>query len=125
MTSTYALDTVISAACEQDGVLSRAQARSLGVDRWAIAHQVDAGRWRVYGDQAIAVHPMPLSFRARCRVSVWQAGENAVLDGSSALTWPGPGNFNDGIHGDVPWPGQARGWDGAGARPTAPGDGAG
>ena len=118
MSSWDALDAVMTAACEQDGVLSRAQARSLGMDRWAVANQVQAGRWRVYGDQAIAVHPMPLSFRARCRVSVWQAGRNAVLDGSSALTWHGLANFEDGIHVIIPWPGKARRWDGSVVHPT-------
>ena len=118
MTSRNALEAVIELALSQDGVVSRAQARLLGVDRWAVGHQVDAGRWRTYGDQAIAVHPMPLGFRSRCRVSVWEAGEHAVLDGSSALTWSGLEKFEDGIHVLVPWPGKARRWDGSVVHPS-------
>ena len=78
MSSRAALDRAIALALTQDGVLSRLQARLCGVDRWAVAHQVESGRWRPYGDQAIAVHRMPLRFRARCRVSVWEAGTKPV-----------------------------------------------
>jgi len=98
--------------------VSRKQARDLGVDRWAVSHEVEAGRWRVYGDQAVAVHGMPLSYRARCRVSVWEAGENAVLDGASALTWAGLRNFDDPVHVLIPWPGKARRWDGSVVHPS-------
>jgi very-short-patch-repair endonuclease len=109
---------VVRLALEQDGVVSRDQARALGLDRWTVAHQVESGRWRVYGEQAIAVHPMPLSYRARCRVSVWQAGGSAALDGASALVWAGLRNYDDGIHVIVPWPGKARRWDGSVVHPS-------
>ncbi|MGZ4459927.1 MAG: hypothetical protein ACXVW9_12470 [Nocardioidaceae bacterium] len=99
-------------ATAQDGVVSRAQARELGVDHWAVAHEVRSGRWAVYGDDSVAVHRQPLGFRARCRVAVWEAGCHAVLDGSTALTFRGLRNFDDGIHVLKPWPGSAEGWDG-------------
>jgi very-short-patch-repair endonuclease len=112
------VSAVVRLALEQDGVVSRDQARALGVDRWAVAHQVGAGRWKVYGDQAIAVHPMDLTFRARCRVSVWQAGDRAALDGASALVWAGLRGYDDGIHAIVPWPGKARRWNGSVVHPS-------
>lgn len=118
MSSRAAVEAVTRLAVSQDGVLSRAQARALGWDRWAVAHQVAAGRWRSYGDQGIAVHQMPLTFRARCRISVWEAGDSAVLDGSSSLTWSGMLNFEDGIHVIVPWPGKARRWNGSNVHPS-------
>ena len=83
-----------------------------------MAHQVDAGRWKVYGVHGIAVHTMPLDLRARCRVSVWEAGEHAALDGSTSLTWRGLTGWNDGIHVIVPWPGRAVRWDGAVVHPS-------
>jgi hypothetical protein len=50
MSSRAALDRAVHLALTQDGVLSRPQARLSGVDRWAVAHQVESGRWRPYGD---------------------------------------------------------------------------
>lgn len=112
------LDTAVALALAQDGVLSRSQARACGVDRWAVAHQVDAGRWKTYGDQAIAVHPMPLDFRGRCRVSVWEAGNHAALDGSTSLAWQGLTGFQDGTHVIVPWPSRALRWESAVVHPS-------
>jgi very-short-patch-repair endonuclease len=88
------------------------------MDRWAVAHQIESGRWRSCGDQAIAVHRMPLGPRARCRVSVWEAGNHAALDGSTALAWHGLQGFEDGIHVIVPWPGRAQRWDGSVVHPS-------
>jgi hypothetical protein len=118
MTEHQAVAAVAELAITQDGVVSRAQARSLGMDRWAVAHQVQAGRWQVYGEHGIAVHRMPLSFAAQCRVAVWEAGTHGVLDGASALTWCGLKNFDDGIHVIVPWPGKARTWNGSRVHPS-------
>ncbi len=118
MADSSAVEAARALALTQDGVLSRAQGRACGLDRWAVAHQVDAGRWRVYGVHGIAVHTMPLDLRARCRISVWEAGEHAALDGSTSLTWRGLTGWNDGIHVIVPWPGRAVRWDGAVVHPS-------
>jgi very-short-patch-repair endonuclease len=111
-------DAAVELAVSQDGVLSRAQARGLGLDRWAVAHQVERRRWRLYGDQGIAVHLLPLTARARCRIAAWEAGADAVLDGSTSLTWQGLKNFDDGIHLMVPWPSTARSWQGSRVHPS-------
>jgi len=113
MPSRDALEAVVELAVSQDGVVSRAQARDLGMDHWAVAHQVRAGRWTTHGSQAIAVHRLPLPDRARCRAAVWNAGEHAALDGSSSLRWQGLERFDDGIHVIVPWPATPRRWDGS------------
>ena len=118
MTERPALEAARALALGQDGVLSRAQARVCGLDRWAVGHQVESGRWRAYGVHAVAVHPMPLDFRARCRVSVWEAGEHAALDGSTSLTWRGLRGWDDGIHVIVPWPGRAVSWRGSVVHPS-------
>lgn len=118
MSSRAALDRAVHLALTQDGVLSRPQARQCGLDRWAVAHQVESGRWRPYGDQAVAVHRMLLGFRARCRVSVWEAGHHAALDGATCLAWHGLQGFEDGIHVIVPWPGRANRWDGSVVHPS-------
>jgi very-short-patch-repair endonuclease len=113
MSDRAARQAVQELALTQDGVVSRAQARALGVDRWAVAHQCEAGHWRAHGVSSIAVHCLDLGFRASCRVAVWEAGEYAALDGSSSLTFAGLKGFNDGIHVLKPWPLHGKGWNGA------------
>jgi len=105
-----ALDRAVGLALEQDGVLSRVQAREVGVDRWMVAHQLAHDRWQAHGSQVIAVHRLPLSPAAHLRATVWNASENAVLDGSSALRWHGLENFDDGAHVLVPWPHRPDSW---------------
>ena len=104
---------VQSLAAEQDGVLSRTQAQSLGADRWLVRREVEAGRWRAIGLQSVACHRLELSTRARWRITMWEAGEHAALDGATALEAAGLANFTDRIHVIVPWPYGARSFDGA------------
>lgn len=100
-------------AATQDGVVSRAQARALGANRDVIAHEEEMGRWRTVGYQSVACHRMPLAEQARWRVAVWEAGEHAALDGSTALRANGLRNFEDGIHVITPWPYGGRSWEGS------------
>ncbi len=76
-------------ANEQDGVVSRAQLRGLGLTRWAIQAELRSGRWRAVGRQAVCVHTGPLSLAARHWVAVIEAGPRAMLDGESALVAAG------------------------------------
>src|SRR3954453_5271021 len=105
-----AVDRAVGLALQQDGVLTRAQGRELGVDRWTVAHQLEHGRWTAHGGQTLAVHRLPLTPAAHLRAVVWNAGDNAVLDGSSALRWHGLENFDDGAHVMVPWPHRPESW---------------
>jgi very-short-patch-repair endonuclease len=100
-------------AAQQNGVVSRAQARELGADRQLVAREVQAGRWSTYGRLSLATHRLELDKRARCRVALWEAGENAVLDGSTSLYVAGLVNFEDGIHVLCPWPNGGHVWGGS------------
>ena len=100
-------------AATQDGVLSRVQARALGADRSVISREVDAGRWQAIGRQSVATHRLGLTDRACYRVALWEAGDNAVLDGSTSLQVGGLKHFSDGIHILVPWPYGGRSWNGS------------
>lgn len=91
-------------ANDQAGVVSRAQARELGVDARIIAREVAAGRWRAVGRTSVAVHLLDLSQEARCRVAAWEAHPDAVLDGATSLWVAGLKNFDDGIHVLCRWP---------------------
>lgn len=87
--------------------------KELGGDGHLVAREVAAARWQVYGAQGVAVHRMPLSWRAEVRVAQWEAGPRAVVDGCSSLTWAGLKNFNDGIHLICPWPQGGTSWNGS------------
>jgi hypothetical protein len=100
-------------AAGQDGVVSRAQAARLGIDRWAIAHEVSAGRWNVVGEVTIALHPGQLTPLALARGAVWEASETAVLDGATSLTVAGMTGFVDGVHVLCRWPNGGTSWRGS------------
>jgi very-short-patch-repair endonuclease len=83
----------VTLAEDHDGVVSRTSLRAVGVDRWAVAAEVRAGRWARHGRQTIAVHTGPLSLVAKRWRAVWEVGRGAVLDGVSALEAAGLENF--------------------------------
>lgn len=72
------------AAQQQDGLLSRAQLRLLGVPRWQVAHKIETERWRALTSTVIATMTGALSWRQRCWLGVLHAGSGAVLGGLSA-----------------------------------------
>ncbi|HSV41154.1 MAG TPA: hypothetical protein VLI04_20500 [Nocardioidaceae bacterium] len=100
-------------ASDQDGVVSREQARALGADRWLVGHEVERGRWVALGARTIAVHGGTPGERGLLTASVWEAGANAVLDGVSSLTWAGLQNFSDKPHIITPWPNKGHAWNGS------------
>lgn len=85
-----------TAAHEQDGVLSRKQLRSLGIDARMIRREVAAERWRVHGRQTVAVHTSDLGEEARRWRAVWEVGERiAAVDGVSSLHAVGLRGYKD------------------------------
>ena len=86
-----------------DGVLSRTRLRELGWDRRAVHRQVSADRWRVHGDETVALHTAPLSLAARRWSAIWEVGPGvAALDGVTALQVAGlKGYSDDRIHVSV------------------------
>ncbi|MGH3316109.1 MAG: hypothetical protein ACRDO0_08180 [Nocardioidaceae bacterium] len=90
-------------AADQDGVLSREQLRQLGLTKGNVRTQVRAGRWRMHGRQAVAVHTAGLGQRARWRVTVLEVGAEAALDGVSALQAAGLTGYDEpAVHISVP-----------------------
>lgn len=100
-------------AHDQDGVVSRAQAGRLGVDRWAIAHEVRCGRWTAHGLNSVALHTMALGAAATRRVALWEAGETAALDGATSLVVGGLHGYDDAVHLICRWPNGGRSWSGS------------
>lgn len=113
MTDRASRTAVQSLAAQQDGVVSRAQAAALGVDRWAIAHEVRSGRWSTPSRHSVAPHRMPLTAAGTRRVALWEASETAVLDGATSLAVAGLQGFDDGIHLLCRWPNGGTSWGGS------------
>ena len=79
-----------------DGVLSRTRLRELGWDHRAVHRQVAADRWRVHGDETVALHTAPLSLSARRWSAIWEVGRGvAALDGVTALQVAGLKGYSD------------------------------
>jgi very-short-patch-repair endonuclease len=90
---TFLRRRVSELADEQAGIVSRRQLKQLGVQRWQVRAEVNAGRWALVGRQAICVHCGPLSDEAMRWVAVLEAGPRAFLDGASALAAAGLTGF--------------------------------
>lgn len=98
---------LVAAAAElgrdHEGVLSRTQLRAIGVTRWDIRRETEARRWKVHGNQAIALHTAGLDQRALWRVALLTVGKHAALDGVTALAAAGLKNYQESlIHVSVP-----------------------
>ena len=75
-------------------MLSRALLNVLGADRHVVAHAVASGRWRLVGDQTVAIHTGPLSDLGNRWRAVWETGLRiAVLDGATSLQQAGLTGF--------------------------------
>ena len=70
-------------AAAQEQVLSRAQLREYGVDRFRIRNQVAARRWQVYG-RAVILHSGALTRRQRWWAALLHAGDGCALAGLTA-----------------------------------------
>lgn len=89
-------------ARSQDGVATRSQLRTVGVDRWMLRRRVTTDRWQTRGS-IVVLHNGPLSVRQRWWVGVLHAGPRAVLAGRTAATAFGLRRVDDGlIHVLVP-----------------------
>ncbi|NNM47881.1 hypothetical protein [Knoellia koreensis] len=87
-----------------DGVLSRAELRSHGWDRDAVARQVAGNQWAVHGAQTVALHTWHLGVEAARWRALWEVGTKvAALDGVTALQAAGMSGFvDDQVHLSVP-----------------------
>lgn len=93
-----------AAAAPFAGVLSRALLRDLGIDRHAVAREIDADRWRSHGHQTVAMHTQELDDVALAWRAVWEVGQRiAALDGLSALHLAGMTGYEESVtHVSVP-----------------------
>lgn len=76
-------------AAAQDGVVSRAQLRRLGISRDAERAQLAGGRWASAAPLAVVLHNGPLTQRQRQWVAVLNGGPGAALAARTALAIDG------------------------------------
>jgi len=83
-------------AAEQDGVFSRAQARSAGFSYGRIQRRIESGEWvKLYGGRALRTAHTTLDGYGRDRAALLATGARSMLGGPSAARWWAI---------DVPWP---------------------
>jgi hypothetical protein len=87
----------------RQGVVSRAQLRSVGVDRHEVRRRVGAGTWQVFGAKVVITHGGPPTRDQLRRAAVVHAGPRAALAGLTALESHGlDGWSRDEMHVVVP-----------------------
>lgn len=92
-----------SFACDQAGLVSRAQLHAAGVDADYVRNQIRAGRWQAWGRRVIAVTTGPLSADQVAWLAVLDGGPDCVIAGLSALERYGLSGFTlDRVHTAVP-----------------------
>ncbi|MET0453823.1 MAG: DUF559 domain-containing protein [Mycobacterium sp.] len=74
---------------DNDGVITMAQARNLGVGAQAVRRRVRLGRWRRCAPSVYFVADRPFTDAARIRAAVWGHGKRAVASGLAAAWWHG------------------------------------
>jgi len=81
-------------ATAQHGLLTRAQLRALGVDRWAVRHRVDAGRWLELTPTVISTTTGDLSRQQMMWLGVLHGGPEALIGDLSAAELAGLRNWH-------------------------------
>lgn len=76
-------------AARQAAVVSRAQLRALGINRWHVRDQVRARRWHLVGPRVVVLDRGELTIDQRWWLAVLHGGATAALAGRSALAAAG------------------------------------
>lgn len=83
----------VELAADHGGVVHRRTLAEYGIDRYAVRHEVDAGRWFRVGRHTAAIGSPALSPLAQWWRAVWESGSGARLDGASSLVAGGMRGF--------------------------------
>jgi very-short-patch-repair endonuclease len=70
-----------------DGVITLAQARSVGLSDQAVRRRVRSGHWRRWSPGVYFVDDRPFTDAARIRAGVWSYGAGAAASGLAAAWW--------------------------------------
>lgn len=78
----------------QNGLMTRSQLGAIGIDRWAVAHQISADRWAAVAPTVISIAPGPLRADQRPWLGVLAGGPGALLGGLHAAAVDGLRNWH-------------------------------
>lgn len=81
-------------ACGQAGLLTREQAREVGVQRWSVTHRIATERWQELSPTVLATTTGGLSLQQRQWLGVLNAGPGAILGGLTAAENAGLRNWS-------------------------------
>jgi very-short-patch-repair endonuclease len=81
-------------AAEQAGLVTRAQARALGIERYVIRNRIAAGEWRELTNEVLVLVGSPPTRMRVALAPVLAAGSDASLSHESALAWWGVPGFS-------------------------------
>jgi hypothetical protein len=82
-----------SLAAQQHGVVSRAQARSLGIDPDRVRRHLDSGEWQEIHPGILRIHGAPSGDAQRANAALLLAGVDAALSHTTAAWWWGVPGF--------------------------------
>ncbi|GAB3857117.1 hypothetical protein GCM10028801_15250 [Nocardioides maradonensis] len=92
-------------AALQEGLLTRAQLREHGINRWAVSHRVDTGRWLALTPTVISTTTGPLTRLQLMWAAVLEAGPGAHVGEITAAEVAGLRNWlRDEVTVVVPYP---------------------
>jgi very-short-patch-repair endonuclease len=81
-------------ASAQAGLITREQARTLGVQRWSATHRIESERWQELSPTVLATTTGELSAEQRQWLGVLNAGPGAILGGLTAAEGAGLRNWS-------------------------------
>lgn len=79
--------------CQNDGVITLAQAKLCGLSEHAVKRRLRSGHWRRCGPGVYFVEDRPFTHSARVRAAVWSYGDRALASGLAAAWWHGVTRF--------------------------------
>ena len=79
--------------CQNDGVITLAQAKLCGLSEHAVKRRLRSGHWRRCGPGVYFIEDRPFTHSARVRAAVWSYGDRALASGLAAAWWHGVTRF--------------------------------
>ena len=77
----------------QDGVITLAQARRIGLSEHSVLRRQRSGLWTRCGPGVYFAHDRPFTDAARIRAAVWSYGVRAAASGLAAAWWHGASKY--------------------------------
>ncbi len=83
----HTLQRLRQLAADQAGVVTRTQARDLGIDRYHLYRRIDAGEWKLLTPDVLILAGSPATPHQAALAATMAAGPDAALSMRSCLAW--------------------------------------